>query len=116
MSQSSAPTDQLCRALSHPIRRRVLVALADAATPLTARDVATEVASDESDDGRTEPSSADVESVLISLVHVHIPVLEDANLIEYDSDSRIIYACNLDDVRPLLDGNSVGQLLEPSQQ
>ncbi len=53
-------------------------------------DLATEVARREYDAPVTEVSSDAIKSVSISLVHIHIPKLADAEVIHYDSDQHLV--------------------------
>lgn len=67
-------------------RRRVLLTdLRNAETAKTRRDLARELLS--SDETGLDPGSDGVDEVRASLHHVHLPPLDDADLIEYDSEA-----------------------------
>jgi hypothetical protein len=83
---STRPADetvqnQIYEALTHPYRRSVLQALST--TPLTIDKLVSQVVRDlDAHNGADERLQ-----VLISLYHVHLPKLEEANLIEWNGQS-----------------------------
>lgn len=69
-------------------RRRILIAvLGERSAPVTTDALAEAVASREV----TDPTGDLVERVRVSLYHVHLPKLDDAGLVQYDSDRSVVY-------------------------
>ncbi|WP_222920138.1 hypothetical protein [Natrinema sp. SYSU A 869] len=69
---------------------------------MTVRDVSNEVVAREYAAPLPDVPSADVKRVYLSLLHVHLPLLADANVINYDPDRGVIEDINLEAVEPLL--------------
>lgn len=102
MSTDSSPVDRFCTILSDHERRSALTALAAGDTPMTLRDVTHEVVEREYDARISDAPSDAVEDVYLSLVHVHVPMLADAEVIEFDSNREVIEDVDLNDLEPLL--------------
>lgn len=81
---SSGEKRSVYDALANPRRRYVLHLLHEAPEPLTLVDLTREVVRWETDPDETV-RSATTERVHTSLHHVHVPKLEDAGLVEYNS-------------------------------
>lgn len=93
---SSPPSmDAMLKALAHQHRRRLLVELI-AQNPQNDDD--TQVPVDVSRD------SDDVESLLITMYHTHLPKLGQAGLIEWDQESNTVRkGSQFEEIRPLLE-------------
>ncbi|AEH36410.1 hypothetical protein Halxa_1782 [Halopiger xanaduensis SH-6] len=96
-----SPDDHLFRALSHPYRRHAIAALAST-NSMTLRDVSNTVVSRTYGAPLTDVPSDAVTDVYLSLVHVHVPLLEDAGLLEYDPHRERIEAVDLEGAMRLL--------------
>lgn len=69
-------------------RRQTLQVLCEADEPLALEDLAREVAAREGSD--TGASEEEIERVLISLYHIHVPKLEANGIVEFDSSQRTV--------------------------
>lgn len=92
VGRTDAPSDRLDElfgALADSRRRVALSALAagEVADPVSTETLARAVAAFEADVDATAVSSDRVDRVRISLVHVHLPTLEEAGLVGYDATS-----------------------------
>lgn len=84
--------DDLIGAIQHPVRRAVLARVNDSEGPLTVDSLGSDIAA-----GEGPPGTADAErDVLVSLAHVHLPKLDEADLVDYDHRAGTVLAgCNL---------------------
>lgn len=82
--------DALFGALADGRRRTILDVLSHQFQPIHTETLAREVGADERDVAEHEVPATDVEAILVSLRHVHLPTLADAGLIEYDPDDRTV--------------------------
>ncbi|GAB3018158.1 winged helix-turn-helix domain-containing protein [Natronobiforma cellulositropha] len=89
--------DDAIAALAHPVRRAVVSRLDGRTGPLEGRTLAAELAED-----------GDVDRFLTSLHHCHLPVLVDADLVEYDRDDGTVAALD----HPLFDDCRLEDALE----
>lgn len=71
-------------------RRSVLHCLTEYENPMALADLAEEVAASENDAPVDEIGAEEVESVYVSLYHVHVPKLEDAAVVRYDPDEDTV--------------------------
>lgn len=83
-------------------RRLALEVLAANDTPLTLRDLATEIVTCEHDAPLHDAPEGAVRSVHISLAHVHIPKFVDPGVIEYDETRNHIQKVDFDRLEPTL--------------
>lgn len=83
-------------------RRLALEVLAANETPLTLRDLATEIVTREHDASLPDVPANAVMAVHVSLSHVHIPKLVDADVIDYDETRQHIQEVNLEHLEPVL--------------
>ncbi|WP_049925950.1 DUF7344 domain-containing protein [Halopiger goleimassiliensis] len=90
--------------LGNDRRRAIVQLLAEESGQVDVSDVATEIASTESD---TTPVPNNLyKSVYVSLQQTHLPQLEEDAVIEYDSDAKTITpGPNFDDVLTYIDGH-----------
>ncbi|MXV64365.1 hypothetical protein GS429_20300 [Natronorubrum sp. JWXQ-INN-674] len=79
--------DALFEALSDSRRRTVLAVLANQYHPISTETLARDVAAREAGTTEREIGQDDLERVLASLVHVHLPVLTDAELVGHDAET-----------------------------
>lgn len=70
--------DQFYRSMANH-RRRIAVRVLEERQFVDLETLSEEIAA-------REPGESDVETIEISLVHQHLPLLEEAGLVEYDSD------------------------------
>lgn len=77
--------DALFRALADDRRRAVLDVLSHQFGPVHAETLAREVAARERDSAESDVPGEAVERILVDLVHVRLPRLEDAGFIDYDA-------------------------------
>lgn len=82
--------DDVFGALSNRRRRTTLAVLADLDRPVSVETLARAVAVRAFDCGEREVTDAELERVHVSLVHDHLPALEDADLIGREND-RVAY-------------------------
>ena len=82
--------DGLCSALADSRRRTVLAVLANQYHPLSTETLARDVAAREESTTEREVSQERVEAVLTSLVHVHLPLLNDTGLVGYDAETDTV--------------------------
>ncbi|WP_436343610.1 DUF7344 domain-containing protein [Natronorubrum sp. FCH18a] len=78
--------DTLFDALSDSRHRTILTVLGNQYHPLSTETLARDVAAREAETSERDVSQERVERVLISLVHVHLPHLNDAGLVGYDAE------------------------------
>ncbi len=91
--EEPASIDTLFESLAHPRRRTVLDVLSHQLHPIHVETLAREVGASEQDTTEQQVSGDDVETILVSLHHNHLPRLADADLIEYDADEeRVKYS------------------------
>ncbi|QLG47692.1 DUF7344 domain-containing protein [Natrinema halophilum] len=84
--------DTIFEALADKRRRTILSVLSNQYHPVATETLARDVAAREADSTEREISERRVEDVFTSLVHVHLPLLNEATLISYDSvDDRVSY-------------------------
>lgn len=75
-------------ALAHQRRRYIVNCLGD--EPLALADVAMEVAARETDTPLADQPTDVAQHVYISLYHHHVPKLEDAGIVQYDRDKKVV--------------------------
>lgn len=80
-----AEMDALLGALSHPLRRMLLVQLHESRGPVDLSTMAEELAR-WSRTGDVDLSTDDSEQMYAALYHRHVPLMVDAGLLEYDSE------------------------------
>lgn len=77
--------DDVLRALDDQRRRHVIAVLSHREGPIHRRALAAAVATRERDGG--DVSTSTVDDVLVTLHHVHCPLLDDCGLVEYDGET-----------------------------
>lgn len=86
--------DNLYRALASTRRRRLLYLLLEEGRS-TIDTVTTVLTGWNATDSETMATPEDREQILVTLEHVHLPLLDETGMITYDSDDRVI------DIEPL---------------
>ena len=82
--------DALFGALADSRRRTILTVLGNQYHPLSSETLARDVAAREAGTAARDVSRGRVEQVLTSLVHVHLPHLNDAGLVGYDPEASSV--------------------------
>lgn len=91
-SDSSDDLDAVLTALADSRRRTTLAVLSERNRPVSTRLLARIVAAREADQNDQEPARDHLESVSVSLVHSHLPVLEEIGLVSWDAEAgRVAY-------------------------
>lgn len=88
--------DAQLNVLSNARRRRALAVLARTEPPVTIRDVTNAVATGEYDAPLDEVPSEAVTRIHARFTHVHVPLLVETDVIDYDPDRRRIEAVSLE--------------------
>lgn len=87
---SSVEYDDILAALANQRRRCSLRYLINSDTSTTVDELADELAAWESKPQVTGPTSCKHDDIKMSLMHVHLPKMDDADLIDYDSPTQTI--------------------------
>jgi hypothetical protein len=82
--------------LSNERRRILLSVLPDQSTPVDAADLARTVAAREESSAPEDVSAELVRDVHVTLHHVHLPKLDDAELLEYDAPAGDVRSVSLE--------------------
>lgn len=83
-------TDSILIALSHHQRREALNILREANRPLALADLALELTHQLEDTSCETETQRQAERLQIELYHCHIPKLESAGLVEFDTDQNVV--------------------------
>lgn len=75
-------TEASLRALTRPVRRQVVLAMTSGSTSV--QQLCAEL------DGSCATAADSGESLAIQLHHVHLPLLDDAHIVDYDADRRTV--------------------------
>lgn len=86
----SASRSELLRALADPQRRAILDVLSHQIQPITVENLARELDDGERATNDRRVSTDDIERVLVDLLHVHLPRLVDAGLVEHDPTEQTV--------------------------
>lgn len=106
VSDEELSQDTLFSLLSNPRRRFVLQYLNRVDAPVTLRDLSVEAAAWENETDAENLTDQQRKRVQVSLYQTHIPALEEAGIIEYDSDSgEITLTDRADDLNVYLHGD-----------
>lgn len=89
-SDRSAADDATLEALADDRRRIAVDCLPAPGEPVALADLARDVAVRESDDSFDEISDERLASVERTLYHVHLPKLDDADLVAFDANARTV--------------------------
>lgn len=81
-TDGSTPVPDTVDALSNPIRPHLLEALAKATTPVTTERLSRQIADRVARAGH----DIDIERLQIALVHAHLPVLREADILRFDGE------------------------------
>jgi hypothetical protein len=82
--------DELFRLLSSSRRRYIIYLLYKEGGSMSLNDLATRIAAEENDKPVAEVTDSERQRVYISLYQTHLPKLEDADVVEYDEDERVV--------------------------
>lgn len=86
LEMKSTEVDEALSGLSNTHRRLLIAILRDTQTSMSKTALAREILQSEQSD--TEPTQEAVNELLIALSHIHLPKLDDANIIEYNSETK----------------------------
>lgn len=90
---TEAPTlETTLRLLSDPRRRSVVAVLSDRDPPIALPELATAVASRETESESNDHSAETLEAVSTELHHDHLPRLDDVDIIDYDPEASAVTA------------------------
>lgn len=81
-------SEELHRVFSEPLRRATLAVLADASTPTSLESLAFDVESEQDAD------ASGVDACSVALHHRHLPVLDEAGLVDYEPATNTIRSCH----------------------
>ena len=87
--------DQFYRALASARRRRLLSFVIEHADS-TVDELATVLAGWETTETGTMATDEDHDQLRLELMHVHLPLLEDLGLVEYDADTGVVRVDDVD--------------------
>lgn len=97
-TNGGVPTDlsgrELRRVFAEPVRRATLAVLVDATTPTSLETLATEL--------ECRSSELALDASRATLHHQHLPILDDAGLVEYEPATNTIESCH-GAIEPLVD-------------
>lgn len=82
--------DELFRILSSSRRRYIIFFLHEEGESVSLNELATRIAAEENDRPVEEVTDSERQRVYISLYQTHLPKLEEADIIEYDEDERMV--------------------------
>ena len=82
--------DELFRILSSSRRRYIIYFLHEEGESVSLNDLATRIAAEENDRPVDEVTDSERQRVYISLYQTHLPKLEEADIIRYDEDERMV--------------------------
>lgn len=93
LSKSDVPLDVMLNALSHVSRRRILDSLRTHNPRATG----------EFEERSFWPEGTDEDEISIALHHTHLPCLEEAEVIDWNSETGTVFkGPKFDEIRPLL--------------
>lgn len=83
----SYPHNSTIKAISSRERRTIVTALLDEASPVTERDLVNRLLTERASSVAPRPPTLEIQTVRLDLVHHHLPVLADADLIDWNRDA-----------------------------
>lgn len=89
-SGDDRPLDTIYELLANHCRRYAVSCLNEHTSPMALADLANEVAVRENGNSTTEVSAEKVKDIYISLYQVHIPKLEEANVVRYSQEEDTV--------------------------
>lgn len=100
--------DRTYELLAHRLRRSILACLSTHG-PLALADLATEVARRERDTPLSELPTDESQRIHVLLWHIHVPKLDNADVVEHDHDTNVVaLAANADQLERVLAENTPG--------
>lgn len=97
-TDDASSLDERLEALSHRRRRHVLQCLEEERTPLTLAELANEVTKRDREATQSGISAEETEKIRVSLYHLHLPKLGDADLVAYDREEDSVMLSS--EIRP----------------
>lgn len=82
--------DERYSLLSDRQRRCVVEILSEEDPPIALRELATEVASRETEAGSENVPSDTIDEIAVTLHHIHLPKLDAANIVDYDVKANTV--------------------------
>jgi hypothetical protein len=89
-------TPEIFALLAKRQRRLLLQLLQESSTPVTLTELANRIGNEEYD----TPSAEDLRSIQLRLHHVHLPKLENADVVAYNEETRTVHVAR--NFRPLI--------------
>lgn len=90
VSLDEGEVDELFQCLGHVRCRRLLSVVRSGTTPMTVEELVEGLAADEFEAGLRETASDSSDEIAISLVHSHLPQLQDAGIIDGDGKRKTV--------------------------
>lgn len=100
-SDEKPSVDELFDVLTESRRRRVLTVLAERQAPVDVDELARAVTRQENDADPAALSESTVHEVHVTLHHVHLPKLNEVELVDYDRDDRTVETTTTTDAVPI---------------
>lgn len=91
-------TDTIHDLLSSRRRRHVVVALSERNPPIALRELAAAVASREAETDSNEVSAEVTDEITVALHHVHLPKLDDADIVDYDAERNAVASARAEEL------------------
>lgn len=92
--QRLAADNEVLSGLAKSRRRHLLRVLHDRIAPIDLRELATNLAAAEQERDLVDVTSEDVDEIQVALVHIHLPTLEEARLVDWDQSAGTVTTTN----------------------
>jgi len=103
MAETPLELDTVLDVCEHPHRRAVLAALAENHQSISVNALATAIVEHDQDRLVTDDSGETLTQIRVGLHHAHLPKLDEAGLIEYNSERQLVKpTARLDEGEPHL--------------
>jgi len=90
MQRHATDRSEMSACLEHPRRRSVVDYLAEESPPAQLEEVTRYVATRESGPATDEDAEKTLQRVAISLYHIHLPKMDDADIVAFEEDAHAI--------------------------